>query len=89
MSSELHVERRPRAEIDRNYFLGDVLIRTGVALGLAIVTIAGITPFSLRQALDEGMYAYIAVMAVFGAIGLSALLCGRHLRRNATHWDRD
>jgi hypothetical protein len=89
MSSQPHVERRPRAEIDRNYFLGDVFIRTGVAVGLVILVIAALTPFSLRQAVETGMFGYITVMTAFGAIGLAAYLFGRHLRRNATHWDRD
>lgn len=82
-------QRRPRAEIDRNYFFGDVLIKTGVAVAVALGIIALSTPFTLMGALDDGMYDYVAVMSIFGAIGLAAFLAGRHLRREATHWDFD
>lgn len=81
--------RRARAEIDRNYYFGDVLIKTGVAVFAALGLIALYTPFTLQDALAGQMYGYLAVMGVFGAIGVSAYLAGRHLRREATHWDFD
>ena len=87
--SEPKPERRPRGEIDRNYFFGDVLIKTGAAVGVALGLIALYTPFTLREAIDGGMYDYAAVMAVFAGIGLFAFLYGRHLRKEATHWDFD
>ena len=83
------VERRPRGEIDRNYYFGDVLIKTGVAGALALGLVALYTPFSLRDAIDDGMYDYLAVMGTFGAISLLCFLFGRHLRREATQWDFD
>lgn len=82
-------QRRSRGEIDRNYFYGDVLIKTGVAMGFALGAIALYTPFSLREALNDGMYDYLAVMGVFALIGIGAFFTGRHLRREATHWDFD
>lgn len=82
-------ERRPRGEIDRNYYLGDVFIKTGVATVVAIGAIALLTPFTLEDAISGGMYDYLAVMGVFGVLGLTFFLCGRHLRRQATHWDFD
>lgn len=82
-------ERRPRGEIDRNYYFGDVLIKTGVAMGLALGLIALYTPFSLRDAIDDGMYDYLAVMGTFGAIGVICFFVGRHLRHEATQWDYD
>ncbi len=82
-------ERRPRGEIDRNYFFGDVLIKTGVATAVAIGAVALLTPFTLMDAINDGMYDYLAVMGTFGGIGLTAFLIGRHLRREATHWDFD
>ncbi len=88
-SSTPKPQRRPRAEIDRNYFFGDVLIKTGVAALVALGLIALATPFTLMGALQDGMYDYVAVMGGFGALGLTAFLTGRHLRRNATHWDFD
>lgn len=82
-------QRRPRAEIDRNYFFGDVLIKTGVAVGIVLGMIALATPFTLMSAIHDGMYDYLAVVGVFGALGIAAFLGGRHLRREATHWDYD
>ena len=84
-----HPHRRPRAEIDRNYFFGDVLIKTGVAMGIALLLIAAYTPFSLATAYEDRMYAYLTVMGIFGAIGIACFFYGRHLRREATHWDFD
>ena len=40
----------PRKEIDRNYFLGDIFIKTGVAVTVALCMIALYTPFTFRQA---------------------------------------
>ncbi|MBL8547360.1 MAG: hypothetical protein JNL81_12915 [Hyphomonadaceae bacterium] len=82
-------QRRPRGEIDRNYFFGDVLIKTGVAVAVAVGMIALYTPFSLRDAVDDGMYDYVSVMGLFVSIGLFAFLYGRHLRKEATHWEFD
>lgn len=82
-------QRRPRGEIDRNYFFGDVLIKTGVAVFVALGLIAISTPFTLMGAIRDGMYDYVAVMGTFGALGVLAYLTGRHLRQNATHWDFD
>lgn len=82
-------QRRPRAEIDRNYFFGDVLIKTGAAVFIAIGAIAIFTPFSLSDAIHDGMYDYLAVMGGFGCLGAVAFFTGRHLRHEATHWDFD
>jgi hypothetical protein len=82
-------ERRPRGEIDRNYFFGDVLIKTGVAVFVALGFIALYTPFTLMGAIEDGMYDYLAVMGTFAALGVGSYLVGRHLRREATHWDFD
>jgi hypothetical protein len=86
-SSKPH--RRPRSEIDRNYFFGDVLIKTGVAVAIVLGMIALYTPFTLRGAIDDGMYDYVAVMGVFAGLGLFAFIYGRHLRKEATHWEFD
>lgn len=82
-------ERRSRGEIDRNYFFGDVLIKTGAAVFVALGLIALYTPFTLMGAINDGMYDYLAVMGTFGAIGVASYLVGRHLRHEATHWDFD
>ena len=82
-------QRRPRAEIDRNYFFADVLIKTGAAVAVALGLIALYTPFTLMGAIEDGMYDYVAVMGIFGAIGIASYFVGRHLRREATHWDFD
>ncbi len=80
-------QRRPRSEIDRNYFFGDVLIKTGVAVAVVLGAVALYTPFTLRGAIDDGMYDYVAVMGLFAALGLFAFIYGRHLRKEATHWE--
>lgn len=82
-------QRRPRGEIDRNYFFGDVLIKTGAAVYVALGLIALYTPVTLMGAIRDGAIDYLAVMGGFGAIGLASFLVGRHLRREATHWDFD
>lgn len=82
-------QRRPRAEIDRNYYFGDVLIKTGTAVAVALLFIGLATPFSLMGAIEDGMWDYLAVVGAFGALGLAAFLTGCHLRREATHWDFD
>jgi len=88
-SSAARPERRPRKEIDRNYFFGDVFIKSGVAVGVALGLIALYTPFTLMGAINDGMYDYLAVMGGFGVIGMALFLYGRFLRREATHWDFD
>jgi hypothetical protein len=82
-------ERRPRGEIDRNFYFGDLLIKTGAATMVAMALIAAYTPFTLAEAIADGRYEYLGVMAAFGALGFIAFLLGRHLRREATHWDFD
>jgi len=84
-----HPQRRSRGEIDRNYFFGDVLIKTGAAVGVALLLIAVYTPFTLTDAISHRMYPYLAVMGGFAFIGLCLFLIGRHLRHEATHWDFD
>ena len=81
--------RRPRAEIDRNYFLGDVFIKTGVAVTVATAVVIAYAPAYLSDALAAHQYAYPGVLAAFFAAGLGSFITGRHLRRNATQWDLD
>jgi hypothetical protein len=82
-------QRRPRGEIDRNYFFGDVLIKTGAAMWVALALVGLYTPVTLMGAINDGAYDYLAVMGTFGCIGLALFIAGRHLRREATHWDFD
>lgn len=84
-----HPERRSRGEIDRNYFFGDVLIKSGVALTIALGVIALYTPFKLEDAIRDHTGQYMAVMGVFAAISIACFVVGRHLRGEATHWDFD
>ncbi|MEQ1810885.1 MAG: hypothetical protein ABL889_13215 [Terricaulis sp.] len=81
--------RRPRSEIDRNYFFGDVFIKTGVAVAVALGMVTLYTPFTVRDAVDDGMFDYLGVMGVFAGAGLFLFLYGRHLRKEATHWEFD
>jgi hypothetical protein len=82
-------ERRPRGEIDRNYFFGDVFMKTGVALYVALGLILATTPGLLRGTLQQGMRPYFTVLGVFALIGIAFYLVGRHLRQEATQWDFD
>ena len=84
-----HPQRRPRGEIDRNYFFGDVLIKTGVACAVVLLLVAAYTPFSLMGAIESGMFEYLSVVGGFAAIGVGCFFLGRRLRREATHWDFD
>jgi hypothetical protein len=82
-------KRRPRAEIDRNYFLGDVLIKTGVAMAIAIAAIMLYAPYMWREALAGHHYTYPIVLGAFTVVGVGVFLAGRLLRRAATQWEAD
>ena len=81
-------KERPRAEIDRNYFFGEVFRRTGAALFVALGLLAAYTPFSLSEASKHGVN-FGTLMGTFAVIGVGLYLYGRHLRREATHWEAD
>jgi hypothetical protein len=87
-SSAPKAQRRPRGEIDRNYFFGDVFIKTGVAVFVAVCLIAAATPGMLSSAASDGAE-YVAVMGLFSAVAVVMFLIGRHLRHEATQWDFD
>jgi len=82
-----HDRRRTRAEIDRNYFFGDVMIKTGVAVIAALAAIIAYTQHGFRVAFEDRLYDYLTVISVFAAIGVAAFFYGQHLRKTATHWD--
>ncbi len=81
-------KQRPRGEIDRNYFFGDVLRKTGAALWVALLLISAYTPFSWGQA-QHNSANFGTLVAIFAVIGVALFLYGRHLRREATHWEAD
>ena len=82
------LKQRPRGEIDRNYFFGDVLRKTGAALWAALFLISAYTPFSWGQA-QHNSASFGTVVAIFTVIGFGLYLYGGHLRREATHWEAD
>ncbi|MET0183290.1 MAG: hypothetical protein ABW199_10425 [Caulobacterales bacterium] len=82
-------QRRSRDEIDRNYFFGDIFIKMGVGVALALGMIGLFTPFTLMDKIRDGAFDYVAVIVTFGAIGVASFVLGRHLRKEATHWDFD
>lgn len=82
-------KRRGRQQIDRNYFFGDVFIKTGVAVAVALGFIALATPMTLTDYILDGAYDYLALMGIFATVGMASFLYGRFLRRQATHWDFD
>ncbi|MFT3727041.1 MAG: hypothetical protein QM759_04375 [Terricaulis sp.] len=81
-------KERPRAEIDRNYFFADVFRKTGAAVFVALGLLVAYAPFSVDQASHHGAN-FGAVIALFAVIGVGFYLYGRHLRREATHWEAD
>lgn len=81
-------KERPRAEIDRNYFFGEVFRRTGAALFVALALLIAYTPFSVSEASRNGVN-FGTLMAIFAVTGVGLFLYGRHLRREATHWEAD
>jgi len=87
-STKPKLQRRPRGEIDRNYFFGDVLRKTGAALWVVLFLISAYTPFSWGQA-QHNSANFGTVVAIFAVIGVVLYLYGRHLRREATHWEAD
>jgi hypothetical protein len=87
-TSKPKLKQRPRGEIDRNYFFGDVLMRTGAATFVALALISAYTPFSWGQAQHHGA-SFGTVVGIFAVIGVGLYLYGRHLRREATHWEAD
>ncbi|MES1198552.1 MAG: hypothetical protein ABUS48_01055 [Pseudomonadota bacterium] len=82
-----HERRRTRSEIDRNYFFGDVLIKTGVAVIVALALLIAYTQHGFRTAFQDRLYDYLGVISVFALIGAASFFYGQHLRRTATHWD--
>jgi hypothetical protein len=82
------LKQRPRGEIDRNYFFGDVLMRTGAALFVALGLLSAYVPFSWGQVQRNGA-SFGTLLAIFVVIGAGLYFFGRHLRREATHWDSD
>jgi hypothetical protein len=87
-STKPKLKQRPRAEIDRNYFFGDVLRKTGAALWVVLFLISAYTPFSWGQAQHHGA-SFGMIVGVFAVIGVGLYLYGGHLRREATHWEAD
>lgn len=82
------LKRRPRGEIDRNFFFGDVFMRAGAAMFVALGLLAAYVPFSWGQVQSNGP-SFGMVAAIFVVISAALYLVGRHLRREATHWDND
>jgi membrane protein DedA with SNARE-associated domain len=87
-AAESKRKQRPRGEIDRNYFFGDVFRKTGAALWVALFLISAYTPFSWGQAQHNGA-SFGTVVAIFAVIGVALYWYGGHLRREATHWEAD
>lgn len=81
--------RRPRNEIDRNYFLGDVFIKTGVAATIAIAAVALYAPTYWLHEVNTHHFNYTFLLGAFVIFGLGSFLFGRHLRKEATQWEAD
>ena len=82
-------QRRPRAEIDRNYFMGDVFIKTGVAATIAIVAVMLYAPGYWLRSYHAQDHSYLFLLGAFVFAGFGSFVFGRHLRREATQWEAD
>jgi FtsH-binding integral membrane protein len=79
---------KARAEIDRQYFVGEALMRAGEALFMFLLSLLGLTGLRLEY-ISHGARLPIAMIFAFTAIAAVGLaLYGRRMRRSATALDR-
>jgi hypothetical protein len=80
---------KARAAIDRHYFLGDALIRTGEALGAFLLCLLALTGFQLQALSEEARLPFGLVIAIAAASALALAVSGYRMRRSAAALDRD
>jgi hypothetical protein len=80
--------KRSKASVDFQYLLGDTLIKTGAALVCLVALIGLYTPFTLREAVEEGMIGYIGMIGGMLLFAFGLWQWGRVVRREATIADR-
>lgn len=82
------MSRRSKASIDFQYLLGDTLIKTGVALLWLVAAIGIYTPFTLGDAVREGMIGYVGMIGGMLLFAFGLWQWGRGIRAEATIADR-
>lgn len=80
--------KRAKARVDMQYLMGDTLIKTGVALVWLVALIGIYTPFTLGDAVREGMIGYIGMIGGILLFAFGLWQWGRGIRREASIADR-
>jgi len=80
---------KARAAIDRRYFLGDALIKTGQALGAFLLCLLALTGLQLQALPNTAHVPFGVVIAISAAAALGLAISGYRMRRSAASLDRD
>lgn len=76
--------KRSKSSVDFQYLMGDTLIKTGAALVWLVILIGLYTPFTLRDAVREGMVGYLGMIGGMLLFAAGLWQWGRVVRREAT-----
>jgi hypothetical protein len=82
------MSKRSKASVDFQFLLGDTLIKTGAALVWLTILIGLYTPFTLGDAIRDGMVGYVGMIAGILLFAVGLWQWGRNVRREATIADR-
>lgn len=80
---------KAREEIDRRYFFGDTLIKTGGALGVFIACLVALTGLRLDAVPEAARVPYGIVLALAAIAAVALAVTGRRLRKSASALDRN
>lgn len=86
--AESVMSKRSKASVDFQFLLGDTLIKTGAALVWLTILIGLYTPFTLGDAIRDGMVGYVGMIAGILLFAVGLWQWGRNVRREATIADR-
>lgn len=79
---------KARAEIDRRYFFGDTLIKTGGALGAFIACLVALTGLRLDAVPETARVPYGLVLGLAAIAAVALAITGRRMRKSASALDR-
>ena len=82
------MSKRSKSSVDFQYLLGDTLIKTGAALVWLVILIGLYTPFTLREAVQDGMIGYVGMIGGMLLFAVGLWQWGRVVRREATIAER-
>ncbi|MBU6372857.1 MAG: hypothetical protein KJS97_09020 [Alphaproteobacteria bacterium] len=80
---------KARAEIDRRYFFGDTLIKTGEALGVFLLCLIGLTGLRFEAVPEAARVPYGLVLVLAAVAAFALAFAGRRMRRSASSLDRN